>query len=127
MCIRDSLYPPLTVALSGDTAVLAHRGSIATNGAPADVRVYQRGGTTWTETGRLVPSDSDVDFGRAISVGGNTIAVSGTGGVYVFARSGATWLREQKLVPSTGSGFGPSVSVGDGVVVVGAYFGSLSD
>jgi hypothetical protein len=87
------------------------------------------------QAAKLTASDaqSGDNFGRSVSVYGDTLVVGATGedsrgdsagAAYVFTRSGTTWTQQAKLTASdgqAGDSFGYSVSVYGDTVVVGAY------
>src|SRR5690606_16303405 len=72
-------------------------------------------------------------FGRSVSVSGDTALVgadgdvdagSNSGSAYVFVRSGASWARQAKLRARDGAAldqFGHSVSISGDTALVGAY------
>jgi len=72
-------------------------------------------------------------FGRSVSVSGNTIVVGAeydndngvsSGSAYVFVREETSWIEQQKLTASDGAAldlFGNSVSVSGNTIVVGAH------
>ncbi len=90
---------------------------------------------TFVQEQKLVASDGAAydDFGKSVSVSGNTAVVgaygddvgaNAEGSAYVFVRSGGVWSQQQKLVASDGAAsdyFGKSVSVSGDTAVVGAY------
>ncbi|MCA9179632.1 MAG: hypothetical protein KDB14_34490 [Planctomycetales bacterium] len=91
--------------------------------------IFSRNGATWDQ---LKLSSRDTDFGRAVSVGGDFLAIgmplsgdSGVdaGAVSVYQWNGATW-REQAILtssePQAGEQFGVSVAVDGDRIVVGA-------
>src|SRR6185503_17212482 len=146
------------VALSGDTlAVGAFFESSASTGIDGDqmndnairsgaVYVFVRTGSTWTQQAYLKASNTDAgdNFGRALALSGNTLAVaapqeasaapgingnqsddsaSGAGAVYVFVRNGATWSQEAYLKasnPERFDAFGSAVALAGDTLAVGA-------
>ena len=82
---------------------------------------------------KLVSDDSTLDeyFGSAVSISNNIIVVgaytrSSTGSAYIFERNSITgiWNQTGKVRASDGESdddFGHSVSISDGIVVIGAY------
>jgi hypothetical protein len=83
----------------------------------------------WTQATELSDPGSGGNFGDAVAVSGDTMVVGANGdgseggAVYVFTGSGSSWTYEATLNPSngySGDGFGYSVAVGDGIIVVGA-------
>lgn len=77
---------------------------------------------------KLVANDAQADdfFGIDVSMSTNLIVVgapgSGDGAAYVFRRTSAGWSQKQRLSGggSVGEGFGQSVAVNNGIIVVGA-------
>jgi hypothetical protein len=117
------------VASDGSTAVV---GSDDANSLTGSASVYTRAGTTWSLQQTLVASDGNSGdlFGISVSLSGNTLAIgasgrgSGAGAVYVFVTSGGTWSQQAVLVALqgvAGDGFGASVALDDGTLLVGAY------
>jgi len=121
----------LSVAISGDTAVVGAEGNDDAGSRSGSAYVYKENGAAWTEEAKLTASDAAADdlFGVSIAISGDTAVVgasgegSSTGAAYVYTRSGTTWTEEQKLTASDGGlfdEFGVSVSVSGDTVVVGA-------
>ena len=133
-------YFGVSVSVSGDTIVV---GAYAdddngTNSGSAYVFVKPSGG--WAEatrTAKLTASDGATfdNFGRSVSVSGDTIAVGATsdddngsnsGSAYVFVKPSGGWAdmtETAKLTASDGAAgdnFGDSVSVSGDTIVVGA-------
>lgn len=85
---------------------------------------------TWSEVARLVASDSARmdDFGRALALSGNTLAVGaprkadGAGVVYLFTRAGATapWREAARLTAPAGGEFGAALALAGDDLLVGA-------
>jgi hypothetical protein len=99
--------------------------------------VFQSDGSSWTQVAKLTASDADMPdrFGVSVSVEGETVVVGAernsdagefSGSAYVFQRPEGGWVdttETTKLVASDAQGadrFGVSVSIRDGVVLVGA-------
>jgi hypothetical protein len=152
----------IAVSMSGDTLVVGANGEASNasgiNENQADnsslnagaAYVFTRSGITWSQQAYLKASNTGAgdEFGRAVSVSGDTLAVgafgedsNGTGvnfpadndsappssgAVYVFTRSELTWNQQSYLKASNteilGSidGFGSSVSVSGQTLVAGA-------
>jgi hypothetical protein len=130
----DGAYFGASVAISGDVLVV---------GAPHDpgtgiydsgaVHVFERSGSTWTETGKLVANDAvqGMEFGTAVDVDGTRVIVgvpqvgpggSLSGSAYVCEQAGSVWQQTEKLVPDDpefGAAFGWSVSVSGDRIAVG--------
>ena len=96
--------------------------------------VYARNGDEWVLQTRLAPHDPgpDLQFGDAVAIDGDTIAVGAyldnerarnAGAVYIFHRYGNRWRQIAKLTASDASEFaffGAAVSVKDRSIAVGA-------
>jgi hypothetical protein len=102
------------IALSSDGST-ALVGAGNDNGTAGAAYVFTRSGSTWTQQGKLVPSDplntGNTDFGQgvALSADGNTALIgapsdsSGVaeGSAWVFTRSGGVWTQQSpELTPS---------------------------
>ncbi len=104
--------------------------------APGTVYVFNRTGSVWNQTAKLVADDRATAqgqaFGDSISLDGGTAAfgapVSGEaasfgGAVYVFTKTGATWSQAAKLTASdaaVGDSFGGTVALLGNILAVGA-------
>ena len=144
------------VAVSGDTLVVGARqeDSAATgvDGNATDdslvnvgaAYVFRRTAGGWVQEAYLKPASGDGhdNFGHAVAIDGDTIAVgapgedggaagvpsdnsvSNAGAVYVFRRDGSTWSPEAYVKPTvTGAhdNFGFSVALSGETLAVGAY------
>jgi len=92
------------------------------------------------ETHRITADDADEDddFGTAVGLYGNRIAVgasmdddgeSAAGSVYVYKLDEGEWVEEDKVtldVPSMSNYFGKSVSLYDDYLIVGSYDGTTT-
>lgn len=131
-----------SVALQGDRLVL---GAFEADGVcppmtdcdTGAVYVFERTGTTWVETAKLLGSDAlDRDrFGVRVALDGDTIAASAWlygvngslashGGVFVFEYDGTNWAETAVLsssAPVHVGGFGTSLSVQADLIAVGEY------
>ncbi len=130
------------IAVSIDD-VGSSRGPVAVIGAKRDddaafdagaVYVFRRTLGVWAEEQKIVAGDgAQLDqFGASVAVAGDTLIVgapnddddgSGSGSVYVYRDNGASWTLEQKLTSNDASGgdnFGLSISLGEGVCVIGS-------
>jgi trimeric autotransporter adhesin len=109
--------------------------------------VFTGAGQSWQQQAYLKASntDPDDDFGRAVAIDGDTIAVgaewesssargiggdqtnndaSGSGAVYIFERTGDAWAQTAYLKASNadaGDFFGTSVAIKGDTLVVGAF------
>jgi hypothetical protein len=128
-------YFGCSVAISGDTAVVgAHRADGGGKQNQGAAYVFTRSEGTWTERQKLTASDGATfdEFGISVAIDGDTIVVGAReadvggsqnqGAAYVFTRSGTTWTEQKKLTALDGEvseGFGRSVAISGGTVVVG--------
>jgi len=147
-----------TVAIFGDTIVVGAPGEDSaaagvdgnqadnTRAAAGAAYVFQRNGTTWSQSAYLKasnPGGGDV-FGSAVAVGASTLVVgapaedsnatgvggsqasnscSNSGAAYVFVRSGATWNQEAYLKSSNVSSyasFGAAVAASGDTIAIAA-------
>jgi len=132
-------YQGASVACSAD-------GNMVIFGAPGDnfgtgaAFVYNRAGSTWSQTTKLMGSNSfselqEMGTSVGVSADGNTVIVGAknarntsiddlpTGAAYVFTLSGGSWAQQARLTgPATAALFGWAASIsGDGnTVAVGA-------
>jgi hypothetical protein len=91
-----------SVALSGDTALVAASGT-------KSAYVFVRDGSTWKEQQKL--TDTHLSNGWGVALSGDTALV----GSSVFVRSGTTWSLQQKLSASGGG-----VALSGNTALVGA-------
>jgi hypothetical protein len=117
-----------SVALDGDTALIGAWGKNNYTGA---AYVFTRSNAAWSQQAKLTPDDlaANDEFGFAVALQGDRALVgayrqgNGTGAAYVFGRSGVSWTQQRKLMAfdaASGDGFGFSVALNGGVVLVGA-------
>ncbi|CAK8725281.1 hypothetical protein KKHLCK_16320 [Candidatus Electrothrix laxa] len=68
--------------------------------------------------------EAENDFGAAVSLYDDTIAIGSSGAVYIFIRFGTAWVYQQKLTlgESSESVFGKAVAVDGDTIVVGAPY-----
>jgi len=119
-----------SVAIEGDVVAI---GSPRV-GQPGAVYVAEKTGDRWMQTGALTLASSAENFGAAVSLRGQLLAIGapgeegGIGAVHLATRdSSGRWTLAQKM-PGTrpiisgavDQGFGASVSLGDGLLAVGA-------
>ena len=138
---NDLFGNAVSLSGNGNTALVGAYSDDAAVGMDAgSAYVFVRGGSTWSQQAKLVPSDAAAadNFGYAVSVSGDgntalvgaysddTAAGFNAGSASVFVRSGTNWSQQAKLTAGDGAAtdfFGCSVSVsGDGsTALVGAY------
>jgi hypothetical protein len=126
------------VAIAGDRiAVGSPADESPTSGASRGlVYVFERSGTTWTETAVLQASDGEAGerFGESVALAGSTLAVGAendddlgslSGSAYVFVHSGSAWTEQAELHASDGAmgdRFGASIAAFGEHVLVGAPY-----
>ena len=124
----------ISVAISGDYALVGAWGEDDNGSKSGAVYVFKRTGTSWAEEAKLLPSDGEANdwFGSSVAISGDYAIVgawgdddngSSAGSAYLFRRTGTSWAEEAKLLPSDGAAdyfFGFPVSISGEHVVVGA-------
>lgn len=125
----------LSVALSGDTALIGALGD-ADNGAEAGAAyVFVRTGMLWSQQAKLKGSDNvtDDEVGWSVALSGDTALLSAirdddngtdSGSVYIFVRNGTTWTEEAKLIPGDGAYrdfFGWSMGLSGDTALIAAH------
>ena len=128
-------YFGISVAISGDYAVIGANGDDDEGSSSGSAYIFKRDGTTWTQQAKLVASDgaSSDYFGNCVSISGDYVVIgaygnddngSTCGSAYIFKRDDITWPEQTKLLASDGAyndRFGSSVSIDDDYAVIGAY------
>jgi hypothetical protein len=120
----------ISVAVSGDTAVIAAACDDSATGA---AYVFIRTGSVWSQQQKLTAADGAAYkyFGQSVAVSGDTAVIGATrediytGSAYVFTRTGGVWSQQQKLLVGDGTAgdyFGHSVAVSGDTAVVGASY-----
>lgn len=118
------------VALEGDTALISAPYTDDNGVASGSTYVFERSGTVWQQTAKLIPADNAVDdhFGFSISVEGNRVligALTDYGTVYEYRRNAASeWVEYTTLVPEDtvyNNRFGNHVKLVGNMAIVGAY------
>ncbi|GIQ83377.1 hypothetical protein KIPB_006784, partial [Kipferlia bialata] len=111
--IDDSVSFGVAVALDGD------RLAVGTWDSPGLVYIFDRVGTTWTQTYLI---ESNWHFGRTVALSGDTLVVwQEDRYVFVYTKVGDDWVAQQTLIGVTnGSHFGRALSLVGSTLVVGA-------
>jgi FG-GAP repeat len=121
----------ISVAVSGDTAVVGAYGDDDHGQSSGSAYVFVRGGTTWTQQAKLLADDGEAidELGVSVAVSGNTALVGAifskarSGAAYVFVRGGTSWTQQAKLTAADraeGDTFGASVAVLGDTALVGS-------
>jgi len=128
-------YFGISVAISGDYAIVGAYWDDTGAGDAGSAYIYVRSGTTWSLQSTLnnpTPASSD-QFGTSVAISGDYAIVgahnddtgdSDAGSAYIYVRSGTTWSLQSTLnnpTPSTSDLFGYSVAISGDYVIVGAY------
>ena len=123
-----------SVAVSGDTVVVAAPRDDDGHEDSGSVYVFTRSDSGWHEQAKLTAADgAEGDlFGISVAISGDTIVVGAdladdkgenSGAAYVFTRSGSTWAEQAKLTADDGAAgdlFGIRVSVSGNTAAIGA-------
>ena len=125
-----------SISLLGNRVVIGAPQNQVTLYNQGAAYVFDRTGSTWSQTARLLASDaaSDDQFGYAVALGAGWTAVgarlddaaaANAGSVYTYRASGASWV-DEKLTTATdavaGDRYGDSVGLSGVSLVVGAPF-----
>lgn len=126
----------ISVAVSGETALV---GAIGKNAGATDsgaAYVFTRSGSAWTQQAKLSAFDAaqNDQFGISVAVSGDLALVgahyddhaggNGAGSAYTFVRNGGVWTQQAKLIATdtaAGDFFGNSVAASSDAVVLGAH------
>jgi len=123
----------VSVAISGDTALVGALGDDDRGTNAGAAYVFVRSGTSWTQQAKLTAADGGANdnFGGAVALSGDTAVVtaifndeasSDAGAAYVFVRSGTTWTQQAKLTAADASSnelLGISVALSGDTALVG--------
>ncbi len=127
----------LSVALSGDTAIVGMYGDdVGANANQGSAYIFVRSGTAWTQQSKLTVADgaANDNFGISVALSGDTAIVgadgdtvganSFQGSAYIFVRSGSVWSLQAQLTAADGAAFdlfGISVALSGDTAIMGAY------
>jgi hypothetical protein len=140
----DTIVVGSTLESSNTTGVNGDQSNTSMAGAGA-AYVFTRTGSTWTQQAYLKASTaSNMNFGSAVSISGDSLAVGafgelsnatgingnqndvsagGAGAVYLFTRAGSTWTQQAYIKPSNTRHaffFGYTVALDKDTLAVGA-------
>jgi hypothetical protein len=125
-----------SVAISGDTAIVAARGNDAGAGIQQGAAyIFTRSGSRWTQQAKISAADGAAGdfFGYSVALSGDTAIVGAyesngaalnSGSAYVFTRSGSLWTQQAKLTAAdgaTGELFGGAVALSADTAIVAAW------
>lgn len=124
------------VAIDGETIVVGAPGDDQIAPESGASYVYRLQADSWILEEKITASvaPNDLQFGAAVDIEDDTIVVGAAHGyswsivtpksAYVFERSGTDWTQTATLRgtshPGTDKGYGASVAIADGLIVVGA-------
>jgi len=125
----------LSVAISGDTAVVGVPNDDDNGSNSGSAYVFVRNGSSWIQQAKLTPVDGAEgdNFGYSVAISGDTVVIGATsedengsdsGSAYVFERIAGIWTQQARLIPDdavVGNLFGCSVAVDGATAVIGAY------
>lgn len=120
----------LSVAVSGDTAIVGLSGDDANKGS---AYIFTKSGGRWTEESKITATDGlkDDKFGYSVAIDGDDVIIgasgddSSKGSAHIFTKTDGNWIEESKLTATDGvdgDNFGRSVSLDDETALVGAYW-----
>jgi len=124
----------ISVALSGDTAVIGADLDDEKGDNSGAAYVFTRSGSTWSQQAKLTADDGAAGdlFGIRVALSGVTAVIGAardddkgdnSGAAYVFIRSGTTWSQQAKLTAADGAAndrFGTRVALSGNTAVIGA-------
>lgn len=118
------------VAIDANTLVVGARGADSVFALTGAVYVFERIGTTWQETAKLLAATPhyNMGFGWDVAIHGDRIAVgardeNNRGAAYVFERAAGAWTQVARLTASDGQlwdFFGECVAISGDRVLVGS-------
>jgi len=118
----------LSVSISGEYVIVGAFDSADSSGY---AYIFRREGSLWTQMAVLTAGDGAGadDFGTSVAISGDYAVVGApgsseyTGEAYLFKRNGVAWAEVRRLTAwdgEAGDGFGNSVAIDEGNVIVGA-------
>ncbi|MBC7976244.1 MAG: FG-GAP repeat protein, partial [Myxococcales bacterium] len=124
----------ISVAVSGDTALVGAFGDDDLGRSSGSAYVFVRSAGSWTQQAKLLASDgNEIDeLGVSVALAGDTALVGAVfaddeqGAAYVYVRSGTSWTEQAKLSAADGA---PSDNFGNAVALEGdtALIGAPND
>ena len=121
-----------SVALDGDTAVIAAPSDDTGASDSGSIYVFARSGTGWTEEAKLTAPTPLVNgyYGGAVAIDGDTLMVGSSNGrvVYVYARGTSGWVLQQSLTPADSPfQFGAAIALNGDIAIVTAPIAVLGN
>jgi hypothetical protein len=120
----------ISVAVSGDTAVVGAYGDDDNGRSSGSAYVFVRAGGAWSQQAKLLAGDGAAidELGVSVAVSGDTALIGAVfeadrGAAYVFVRDGASWSEQAKLTAADGAqsdNFGNAVALSGDTAVIGA-------
>ncbi len=124
-----------SIALTDDVMLIGTRLDDDNGIDSGSVRVFDRSGSTWSESSTLLSADGAAgdQFGVSISLDNGRALIGArsddevgpdSGAAFIFESSGLSWSQIEKLVPADGATsdqFGHSVYLAGDRAIVGAY------
>jgi hypothetical protein len=124
-----------SVDLSDKWAIVGAKGDSELGPSAGAAYLLWFDGMTWTEHTKLVASNGlkQDAFGQSVSISENRVLIGAPGvdldgidkgATYVFEYDGDNWIETEILVASNGNDgdfFGTSVSISNGILIVGAH------
>lgn len=129
------------VSLSGDRALVGAHFDDDSGSNSGSLYVFERNGTTWSRTLKLIASDGAAgdDFGRSVAMSGSTVLVGAqgdddvgfsSGSVYVYALQGLVGAQycfcTSRPCGNNDSNAGCANSTGNGAVLTGCGSASIA-
>ena len=135
--INNAVIFGVSVAISGDTALVGAMRDQGPNGEQGAAYVLVRSGNTWVQQAKLVASDAPAgsNYGHTVALSGDTALIGapshGSGKAYVYVRSAGVWTQQAQLVAANvGSSigqFGYSVALSGDTALIGVPSDDLGD
>jgi hypothetical protein len=124
------------VVAAGNSVIVGAPSAPGASAFSGAVYVFHKQGTGWVQTAKVIASDgvSGDGFGTGVDVNGESMAIGAagrstsagfsTGAVYLFHVNDGQWTQSDEFAGSdlgTGGGFGGSVALRKGTLLVGAF------
>ena len=131
-------YFGVSVALSGDTALVGAPRDDDDGDNSGSAYLYEYDGANWIDEDKLTASDAGTNgqFGTAVALADGVAMVGAAGeelvpgAVYAFHHNGSSWVQKPALTPSDSAvfdNFGSSLAISDDRAVIGAPFSGYTE